>query len=121
MVNRKFVFLLGFVVLLIAGCRKQSQSAKDEVVLGDTIALVYAEGFGIIENSDYKTLVVYDPWRSRTMLAKYYLVDNDSVDVPVDGMKVKIPIESLAVTAVTQIEFINLLEEIEKKIGRAHV
>jgi len=51
------------------------------------------------------------------MLAKYYLVDNDSVDVPVDGMKVKIPIESLAVTAVTQIEFINLLEEIEKISG----
>ncbi len=117
MVNRKFVFLLGFVVLLIAGCGKKSQSVKDSVILGDTIALTYAEGFGIIENSDYKTLVVYDPWRSRTILARYYLVGNDSVDVPDDGMKVKVPIESLAVTAVTQIEFVNLLGEIEKISG----
>jgi iron complex transport system substrate-binding protein len=115
--NRKFVFLHAFVVLLISACGQKPQHADDGKILGDTAELAYAEGFAIIENADFKTLVVYDPWQSEAMLAKYYLVRNDSTDVPLDGMKVKIPVESLAVTAVTQIEFLNLLHEIDKISG----
>ncbi|HPM11307.1 MAG TPA: iron ABC transporter substrate-binding protein, partial [Paludibacter sp.] len=117
MVNRKFVFLLGFVVLLISACGQKLQHADDGKILGDTAELAYAEGFVIIKNADFKTLIVYDPWQPEAMLAKYYLVRNDSTDVPLDGMKVKIPIENLAVTAVTQIEFLNLLNEIDKITG----
>ena len=113
----KFVFLHAFVVLLISACGQKPQHADDGKILGDTAELAYAEGFAIIENADFKTLVVYDPWQSEAMLAKYYLVRNDSTDVPLDGMKVKIPVESLAVTAVTQIEFLNLLHEIDKISG----
>ncbi len=115
--NHKFVVLLAFVVLLISACGPKPQQADDGTVIGNTVELAYAEGFSIINNQDFKTLIVYDPWQPKSILAKYYLVKNDSLDVPLDGMKVKIPIESLAVTAVTQIEFLNLLHEIDKITG----
>ena len=67
---------------------------------------------GFIMKIGLQTLVVYVPGGLRPV-ARYYLVGNDSVDVPDDGMKVKIRC-IVGSNAVTQIEFVNLLEEIEK-------
>jgi len=114
----KFVVLHSLTILLIAACAYQphTNDATNQLA-GDTVLLQYAEGFTIVDYPNYRQLVLADPWQADAVLARYYLVKSDEIIIPDDGIKIKIPIEDMAVTAVTQIEFLNQLDGINKIIG----
>ena len=83
----------------------------------DTLKLKYAEGFSIRYFGNYKEVVVYSPWVKGTEYARYYLVDNINIKTPVNGTKVQIPLNTLATTSVTHLEFLNLLGELQTITG----
>ncbi|HHT22278.1 MAG TPA: ABC transporter substrate-binding protein [Bacteroidales bacterium] len=112
---KKISFIL-FTVLLFAGCtqkEKQNQNEKKE----NLQELSYAVGFSITNHDEYKEITLYNPWENGEIFANYYLVKDENTEVPADGLKVKIPLENIATTAVTQLEFLSLLSEIESING----
>ena len=69
----------------------------------------HATGFSVAYFPDYKQVIVHNPWQSEHSLAVYYLVENDNIAKPENGIKIKIPLQSLGITSCTQIEFLNIL------------
>jgi len=83
----------------------------------DSLKLVYAEGFSVQYFANYKAVIVYSPWVKGTEYARYYLVSDMNVKTPKDGTKVKIPLQTLAATSVTHLEFLSMLGELETLRG----
>jgi len=114
---RIFLFFTLFLSLMWGqtACHsdKTSSSSKKKVATTDAILPLYAKGFVLEEHSDYKSVIVNNPWDTTSILVKYYLVKDLSTIVPEDGVKIKIPIRSIAATSCTHYEFLNLLGEIE--------
>ncbi len=95
----------------------QQKNSTSILLSKDTVYLHYAEGFDIIKHMDYNELLVYNPWVENQILARYYLVKNKDVEIPSDGKRVFIPVNSVAVSSSTHFEFLNLLGELEKITG----
>jgi len=83
----------------------------------DSLRLSHAEGFSIRYFQNYKEAVVFNPWSQGSIYQRYYLVHDTSVAVPANGLKIKIPIHSLAATSVTHFEFLHLLNEMNAVTG----
>jgi len=100
-----------FFIILLSLISGQSSCLRDKPLLitGEN----GTKGFIIEEYPDYKLIIVNNPWDDTSVLAKYYLVKDDSVTVPNDGIMVKIPITSIAATSCTHYEFLTLLDEVE--------
>jgi len=114
---RIFLFSTLFLSLICgqSACHsnKTSSSLKKNNVIVDSLSLHYAKGFILEEHPGYKSLIVNNPWDTTSVLVKYYLVKDTSTTVPKDGIKIKIPIASIAATSCTHYEFLTLLNEIE--------
>lgn len=108
--RRVFCGILAALVLF--GCVGKSKEHDSD---GEATARhpLYAKGFDILEHKSFIEILIYNPWNHSEILTRYYLVEEDSVATPDDGMKVKVPVDEVAVTSVTQIEFIRMLEELE--------
>jgi iron complex transport system substrate-binding protein len=104
-----------FLILLFFSCKFNDESRRDSNHKNSEI--LYAQGFNIIQHADYKELAVINPWKTGEIYARYYLVKNDSVEVPSNGIKVRIPVTKLAITSSTHIEFLHLTGDLEKVSG----
>jgi len=107
--------LLPCFVLFIACTHGSSHLAKEQPV--DSLRLSHAEGFSIRYFQNYKEVVVFNPFSQDAVYQRYYLVRDTGVCVPPDGLKIKIPVRSLAATSVTHFEFLNLLHVIDAVTG----
>ncbi len=107
--------LLPCFVLFIACTHGNSHLAKEQPV--DSLLLSHAEGFSIRYFQNYKEVVVFNPFSHNAVYQRYYLVRDTGVSVPPDGLKIKIPVRSLAATSVTHFEFLNLLHVIDAVTG----
>ncbi len=104
------------IISFITSCTKQN-SKPEKLVYADSLEVVYAEGFDIYYHSDYKEAVVYNPWAENTVLARYYLVKNSNILTPADGIKITIPIKSIAITSVTQTGFLEKINALNSVTG----
>lgn len=104
------------IISFITSCTKQN-SKPEKLVYADSLQVVYAEGFDIYYHSDYKEAVVYNPWAENTVLARYYLVKNSNILTPTDGIKITIPIKSIAITSVTQTGFLEKINALNSVTG----
>lgn len=112
----KIYISLTIIILLLCNCtqsQKQDTTIKTEEI---AIQLKHAKGFSIFNNNSYKTVVVYNPWNN-TIMQKYYLVEDATIKVPKDGIKILTPLESIATSSCTHFEFINLIGEINTITG----
>lgn len=112
----KLSFITLLSIFLFISCTGKNQKAADSKSV-DVLKLKYAEGFSIKYFSHYKEVIVYSPWVKGTEYARYYLVDNVNVKTPANGTKVKIPLQTLATTSVTHLEFLSLLGELNDITG----
>jgi len=109
-------FLIVFTICSLISCgSKSTKTANAQPV--DSLKLKYAEGFSILYYKDYKEVIVYSPWVKGTEYARYYLVADLKTETPSNGTKVKIPLQTLATTSVTHLEFLNLLGELQTITG----
>ena len=108
--------LIVFTVFSFLSCgSKSSKTANAQTV--DSLTLKYAEGFSIRYFKDYKEVIVYSPWVKGTEYARYYLVIDLKTKTPSNGTKVRIPLQTLATTSVTHLEFLSLLGELQTISG----
>lgn len=92
---------------------KQAQQHKD-----NNSAIAFATGF-TIDNSDnsYTKLTVLNPWNDYKTHATYYLVKNSEIEVPKDGVKIKIPIQRAMVNSATYLGFLEMIDELDKVVS----
>jgi iron complex transport system substrate-binding protein len=79
--------------------------------------IYYAKGFDILYEDNYKTVVVYNPWNEDEIQQTYFLVNNDTIQTPSYGIKILIPIDNVAISSSTHVEFLNLLGELSTVKG----
>lgn len=108
--------------MLLVGCSTANEENEgvdsvnnSEVIVGSE---EYAKNF-YIDKSDsiYTRLMILSPWQEKTVLNTYYLVKNDSVQIPSDGVKIKVPIQSIAVNSCSHVAYIDALGKIKEIVG----
>jgi iron complex transport system substrate-binding protein len=115
MVLRSLILIL-LPMLMLVTC-KGKPTASEAVFEAQPVELLYAKGFTIEQMEHFRKVVVNNPWQNDIPLAVYYLVDHDSVTTPSDGMKVKVPVSSFAVSSVTQVAFLEALNAVDLITG----
>lgn len=115
--NKIVVGFLLCVFLFLYACSgkrsKQHHSAEGET----SVELLYAKQFSIAHAKEYTVVTVFNPWKQEEIFSRYYLIKEDSVVVPTDGCKVKIPIQTLMVNSATHLGFLEMLGELDKVTG----
>ena len=96
--------------LLCAGLSMWSCTGK-EAYIGDVESNQYAKGFVIEQQDDYTTVRAFSPWQEGQTLATYYLVRNDSIATPGDGIRIKIPVQRMALTSCTHVGFLMAIDK----------
>ncbi|HET9570977.1 MAG TPA: ABC transporter substrate-binding protein [Bacteroidales bacterium] len=80
-----------------------------EVLPDSSMQIRYAVGFKVDYFKHYKRIILSDPWKKGAELVRYYLIENDSVRVPADGIRIRIPLRSLVSGSCTQYTFLEQL------------
>jgi len=113
---KRLTFISLLSIFIFSSCNNK-KTEKLTTYSTDSLKLVYAEGFSVQYFANYKAVIVYSPWVKGTEYARYYLVSDMNVKTPKDGTKVKIPLQTLAATSVTHLEFLSMLGELETLRG----
>lgn len=116
MLRIRTCLLLVLPVLLMIAC-KGKPAAPEAVFVPEKVELSHAKGFSIELFGDYRRVVVYNPWQDEKVLAVYYLVDDELIATPDDGMRVQVPVKSLAISSVTHAGFLDALNAVDKVTG----
>ncbi len=86
-------------------------------VPGDSLPVQYAKGFALIQHEGYLAAVVYNPWQEGSVYARYYLVKDAAVQTPADGVKIRIPLQKLAVNSATYLESLHRIGELHTLVA----
>ncbi len=110
---------LFYILAIILLCACVNKTKNETTLLTDVekMSIQYAKGFDVFYNDDYKTVVVYNPWNEGEIQQTYFLVDNISTKTPNDGIKILIPVDNIAISSSTHVEFLNLLGELSTVKG----
>lgn len=96
--------------ILLFGCNKK---AEDSQLLTPNPSLLtnldYANNFNIEHLDNYTTLSILSPWEVDKVLYTYYLVKNDTIQTPKDGVKIKVPVDKIAVNSCSHVAYIDAL------------
>ena len=115
---QKNLILCLLPLLLITACKAKPSSAEVVAVVSPVqIVMEHAKGVTVDVMDNYRRVVINNPWQPDITLAVYYLVENDTVKVPSDGMKIKVPVTSIAVSSVTQVGFLDELNNTDLITG----
>ena len=109
------LYILFFIYIFFSCTPKTPKTVEAQTT--DSLKLSYAEGFSIRYFPHYKEVIVYSPWVKGTVYARYYLVKDAQTKTPANGVKVQIPLQTLAATSVTHFEFLSLLGELQSVTG----
>lgn len=104
-------FLLIVLHALLVGCQQRQNYVH--TVSGNR----YAKGFEIRSENHYTVVTVFSPWQKGEVLATYYLVREDSVTTPSDGIQLHIPLQRLTATSCTHVGFLSALNRQDALIG----
>ena len=104
-------------ILSLCACGNKTKKESSTIATAEKNSLQYAKGFDIFYTSNYKTIVVYNPWTDGEIQQTYYLVNSDTVQTPSDGIKILIPVDNVAISSSTHVEFLNLLGELSTVKG----
>ena len=100
-------------ILLLCTCvNKAKNETSTPAASTEKMAIQYAKGFDIFYTDNYKTVVVYNPWNDGEIQQTYFLVADSSIETPTNGIKVVLPVENIAISSTTHVEFLNLLGEL---------
>lgn len=111
--------LLAFILcfLLFSSC---NNSRKAAFVEGEQVALKYAENLSIERTKEYVVVRLVNPWKRKTILHTYYLVDRGSkASVPDDGTKVEVPLERSVVFTTAHANLLEMLHAQKAIVGVA--
>ncbi|MDR0604112.1 MAG: ABC transporter substrate-binding protein [Bacteroidales bacterium] len=98
-----------FVILLMTPSCNFKENEISVPTSDSSLLIKYATGFTISYFPDYKRIEVFNPWEKTSTLGIYYLVSDNSVQTPQDGIRLQTPLNVLGITSCTYIEVLNLL------------
>ncbi len=104
-------------LMLLASCVRQQEENIPYSQPGDTLTVTHAGGFYVHYHEAYKEVVVINPWQKEEVFARYYLVSSRDQEVPSNGMKIVVPVKTVAITSATHTEFLQLLSVISDVTG----
>ena len=115
--NIKLLLPVIFLAVLFSACGHKQPEQQDvqQVISEDT--LKYAKGFSVKHYKDYTCVSVFNPLNNNQLYEKYYLCKNAETKIPEDGIRVSIPLKTIAATSCTHFEFLDLIGEIDKITG----
>ncbi len=122
-VNNSTCFSIFYVCLVIIfnGCRTGNYQKNTSIEKGTYLFsedIRYAQGFKIDYYEEYTRVIINNPWQeNREIYRAYYLVKTDSIEIPEEGIKVKVPLTSISVNTFSYFEFLSLLGELDKVTG----
>ena len=94
--------------ILLFGCNKK---AEDSQFLTPNPSLLtnldYANNFNIEHLDNYTTLSILSPWEADKVLYTYYLVKNDTIQTPKGGVKIKVPVDKIAVNSCSHVAYVD--------------
>ena len=113
-------FLLFLTILILFSCNdERKEKTITTTATQIEIPIKYAQGFEIVDNGNYKTITLKNPWPGSNQRFKYALIEK-GVTLPdpenFDAV-VEIPIERIVVTSTTHIPSLESLGEIDALIG----
>lgn len=103
------------ILITATSCTPQKKGESAEPSEG----LQYARYFEISEKEGYKEALVRNPWHEGDTLSLYYLVRDDSTATPAKGVRVKVPLESIALNSCSHAGFVSALGLTDKVVGMA--
>ena len=119
--NKILLILLFYPVLIFYGCYSGNNQKSATVETGNYLTseeIRYAKIFNIDYFKEYTKVTVNNPWmENQEPYRIYYLIKSDSVNVPKEGVKIKIPITSIAVNTFSYFEFLSLIGLLETVKG----
>ena len=77
----------------------------------------FAENFRVKKDSIFTKVEIFSPWEENKVLYTYYLVKNDSIKAPNDGVKIKVPIQKIAINSCSHVAYIDALKKIESIVA----
>ena len=98
-------------VLFLAGCGNKGpgNSQMYGVKPDSSMHIMYAEGFSVDYYQNFKRVTLSDPWKPGAVFARYYLVEDSIVQTPDDGIRIQVPLKTLASASCTQYAFLEML------------
>ena len=115
--RQSILFLFISLTVFFSACKKKTSATTAKQIAENSLTVKYADGFSVYYHDDFKEVVLYSPWEKGQVYARYYLSENNEIQTPDDGAQVIIPLKTIALTSVTQIEFVNLIEELRSVNG----
>jgi len=112
--NSVFIFL---IIASFLSCTSGSKNGINGLASTDSLSIKYSQGFSVHYFRDYKLVIVNSPWVKGAVYARYYLVTNPATVTPDDGIKVQVPLKTIASSSVTHFEFLSMLGELESIKG----
>ena len=79
----------------------------------------YARGFSLTDKQGYTEAVIYNPWRDSCVMQRFFLVKDSAFPTPSDGIRLQVPLQSVATTSCTQIGFLAALNSLPSVKGIA--
>jgi len=115
--------LICTTLILITSCKKdQSLTGPDSISKGTSVELMYAKGFSVTDNENFRILTISNPWPNSDRSYTYALVDRkiapkiSLITDEYDGIIIT-PVESIVVTSTTHIPSLELLNVEDKLLG----
>ena len=113
----KNLFIYILLSLIFLGCTTKSEELGVRSEELGVRSEEFAENFRIEKDSAYTTISIFSPWEENKVLYTYYLVKNDSIKVPSDGIRIKVPLQSIAINSCSHVAYIDALGGIEKIVA----
>ena len=112
----KYLFI---IIPLLISCKNETQTTSLPDIPGDSLSVVYAKGFSIVQYEDFKILTVNDPWPGSSKSFNYLLYE-EGATIP-EGIsydhKIQIPVAKIVLTSTTFIPSLESLGEINSLVG----
>lgn len=100
------IVLFAISVVCLAGCTRTA--GKQMHSTGNR----YAQGFSLCEKEGYTEAVIYNPWQDSCVMQRFYLLRDTDVVTPADGVRLHIPLQSVATTSCTHIGFLSAINSL---------
>ena len=113
---RNTIYIL--LSLLLFGCTTTNE--EDKLLTPNSSLLTnteFADNFNIEHSEAYTKLSIFSPWEENKVLYTYYLVKNDSIKTPNDGVKIKVPLQSIAINSCSHVAYIYALGKVDKIVA----
>ncbi len=107
------------IVLFFAGATCIASCTSTAGKQLHTTSNQYATGFSLCERDGYTEAVVYSPRQDSSVMQRFYLIRDTDVVTPADGIRLHIPLQSVATTSCTHIGFLSAINSLSAIKGVA--